>query len=37
MGTAKSATKAERKAAAKKRKAAVAPAVKKGEIPSGEK
>ena len=36
-GTAKVATKAERKAAAIKRKADVAPAVKKGEISSGEK
>lgn len=37
LGTAKVATKAERKAAAKQRKAALAPAVKKGDISSGEK
>jgi hypothetical protein len=37
MGVAKVATKEERKAATLKRKAEVAPAVKKGEIPSGEK
>jgi hypothetical protein len=36
-GVAKKTTKAERKAAAAKRKAATAAAVKKGEIPSGEK
>jgi hypothetical protein len=37
MGTAKKTTKAERKAAAAKRKAEAAAALKKGEIPSGEK
>ncbi len=37
LGKAKAATKAERKAAAAKRKAELAPAVKKGEISSGEK
>jgi hypothetical protein len=37
LGKAKATTKAERKAAAAKRKAELAPAVKKGEISSGEK
>ncbi len=37
LGKAKATTKAERKAAAAKRKAEMAPAVKKGEISSGEK